>query len=174
MTVYATMDSPLGRLLLAGEASNRGEVALSAVSYADHGGSAQPGWTEDPTAFADVTGQLDEYFDGRRTGFDLTRAETGTAFQRRVWDALDAIPYGVTTTYGALATEVGAPRDRIRAVGAAVGANPLLIVRACHRVIGADGSLTGYAGGVPRKADLLTLEGALLPLPDPRARTRRS
>jgi len=164
MIVYTTMDSPLGALLLVGETTDDGGVPLSAVSFADHGRGVQPDWTENTPVFADVIGQLGEYFDGRRTSFDLTRTEVGTEFQRRVWDALDAIPYGATMTYAELAAKVGAPRDRIRAVGAAIGANPLLIVRPCHRVIGASGSLTGYAGGVPRKAQLLTLEGALQPL----------
>jgi methylated-DNA-[protein]-cysteine S-methyltransferase len=89
--------------------------------------------------------------------------ERGTPFQRRVWAEVERIPYGSTISYGELAERVGAPRDRIRAVAAAVGANPLLIVRPCHRVIGADGSLTGYAGGVSRKRMLLVHEGALQP-----------
>lgn len=85
----------------------------------------------------------------------------GTEFRTRVWDALDDVPYGATTTYGEIAARVGATRVAVRAVGGAIGANPLLILRPCHRVIGANGSLTGYAGGLERKTALLTLEGAL-------------
>jgi methylated-DNA-[protein]-cysteine S-methyltransferase len=115
-------------------------------------------------AFTGIARQLQAYFDGELAQFDLAYAAGGTAFQQRVWSALATIPYGTTTTYGELAAKVGAPRDRIRAVGAAIAANPLMIVCPCHRVIGAGGSLTGYAGGVHRKEQLLTLEGALQPL----------
>jgi len=86
---------------------------------------------------------------------------SGTAFREQVWDALDSVPYGSTTTYGEIAARIGASRVAVRAVGGAIGANPLLIVRPCHRVIGADGSLTGYAGGLERKLQLLRLEGQL-------------
>jgi methylated-DNA-[protein]-cysteine S-methyltransferase len=113
--------------------------------------------------FAAAEEQLREYFAGSRTFFELEFSERGTPFQRRVWAAVEGIPYGQTISYGELAERVRAPRERLRAVAAAVGANPLLIVRPCHRVIGANGSLTGYAGGTARKHDLLTLEGALLP-----------
>ncbi|WP_117213593.1 methylated-DNA--[protein]-cysteine S-methyltransferase [Allorhizocola rhizosphaerae] len=129
--------------------------ALTSVSFA-----ARP---EGHDAFGEAVRQLEEYFAGERREFELTLRPRGTEFQRRVWAALDEIPYGTTMTYGELAQTVGAPRDRIRAVAAAVGANPLLIVRPCHRVIGANGSLTGYAGGVERKLRLLTIEGALAP-----------
>ena len=88
---------------------------------------------------------------------------SGTEFQQRVWRALEEIPYGTTTTYGALAQQLGLTRDRIQALGAAIGANPLLLVRPCHRVIGADGSMRGYAGGVERKVKLLAHEGAMQP-----------
>jgi methylated-DNA-[protein]-cysteine S-methyltransferase len=135
---------------------------LSSVSFAD-AAWVGPDWRRHAHAFIEAVRQLAEYFDGTRTKFDLAYAVTGSAFQRRVWAAVEAIPYGTITTYGQLADQVGAPRDRIRAVGAAVGANPLLIVRPCHRVVGANGSLTGYAGGVERKRRLLTLEGALQP-----------
>jgi methylated-DNA-[protein]-cysteine S-methyltransferase len=146
MKTYTTMDTPMGRLVLEGDGTRVVSIAF-----------------EDPTAFAAERAQLREYFDGERTSFDLDVAPGGTPFQQRVWDAVDEIPYGRTTTYGQLAERIGAPRDRIRAVGAAVGANPLLVVRPCHRVVGADGSLTGYAGGVERKHALLTLEGARQP-----------
>ncbi|MBF8194154.1 methylated-DNA--[protein]-cysteine S-methyltransferase [Nonomuraea sp. K274] len=155
MNIYTTIDSPLGELLLAGDG-----VALTRVSF-DVGATA--GWRREPLAFAAAERQFGEYFAGERTSFDLPVRSPGTEFQERVWEAVAAVPYGTTTTYGELAARAGAPRDRIRAVGAAVGANPLLIVRPCHRVVGADGGLTGYAGGVERKRDLLTLEGALQP-----------
>ena len=96
-------------------------------------------------------------------GFDLTLAPRGTPFQQRIWRALDSVRYGTTISYGELAAQLGVPPDRIVALGAAVGANPLLIVRPCHRVIGADGTMRGYAGGVERKQWLLSHEGILLP-----------
>ncbi|MFD1939710.1 methylated-DNA--[protein]-cysteine S-methyltransferase [Nonomuraea mangrovi] len=164
MSIYTTFDSPAGELLLVGERSEtaRGGLALVSVSFTDMG-AAREG-EPDREAFAEVERQLSEYFAGERTGFELDLVRRGTAFQERVWAALDGLPYGVTTTYGRLAEQLEVPRDRIRAVGGAIGANPLLIVRPCHRVIGASGSLTGYAGGVERKRFLLTHEGALQPL----------
>jgi methylated-DNA-[protein]-cysteine S-methyltransferase len=146
MKTYTTMDTPIGRLVLEGDGTR-----VAAIGFAD------------PTAFADARRQLTEYFAGSRRDFDFPVETGGTPFQQRVWAALDEIPYGTTTTYGRLAEQIGAPRDRIRAVGAAIGANPLLVARPCHRVVGADGSLTGYAGGVQRKHELLTLEGARQP-----------
>jgi methylated-DNA-[protein]-cysteine S-methyltransferase len=101
--------------------------------------------------------QLAEYFDGRRSDFDLPLAPRGTPFQQAVWQALLAVPFGATSTYGAIAAAIRRPKA-VRAVGAAVGANPIGIVVPCHRVVGADGSLTGYAGGLDRKARLLALE----------------
>ena len=171
MAVYTTTDSPLGGLLLVGE-KNADDVVLTSLSFPGQRNAphVQPDWVEEAAAFAGIAGQLRAYFDGDLTHFDLAYATSGTAFQERVWSALATVPYGTTTTYGELAAKVGAPRDRIRAVGAAIGANPLLIVRPCHRVIGASGSLTGYAGGVYRKERLLTLEGALQPLTDLYAR----
>ncbi|MEV6032276.1 methylated-DNA--[protein]-cysteine S-methyltransferase [Nonomuraea sp. NPDC052116] len=155
MDIHSIIESPLGPILLIGDGS-----ALTRVSF-DVSGRAGLRW--EPTAFEEVERQFAEYFAGERVAFDLPLATRGTPFQEQVWAALDELPYGTTTTYGALAARVGAPRDRIRAVGAAVGANPLLVVRPCHRVVGADGSLTGYAGGLERKHELLTLEGALQP-----------
>jgi methylated-DNA-[protein]-cysteine S-methyltransferase len=159
MTVYAytTMNSPLGTLLLVGT-----EDGLRSVSFAETA-VVDPDWHHDPAALAGAVRQLEQYFAGDRTAFDVDRAPRGTPFQRRVWAAVDEVPYGTTTTYGEIARSIGAPPQRIRAVGAAIGANPLLIVRPCHRVVGAGGALTGYAGGVERKRDLLTLEGALQP-----------
>jgi methylated-DNA-[protein]-cysteine S-methyltransferase len=164
MSAYTMIDSPIGELLLTGEpdAAAPGGLALTSVRFADQP-DARPAGDRDDTAFAYAAEQVRAYFAGTRTEFEPTLAPRGTAFQERVWAALDAIPYGTTTTYGALAEWVGAPRDRIRAVAAAVGANPLLIIRPCHRVIGASGSLTGYAGGVARKEALLVHEGALQP-----------
>lgn len=104
--------------------------------------------------------QLAEYFDGRRRAFELPLAPGGSAFEREVWDVLTSIPYGATTTYGAIAERLGG-RATARAVGGAVGANPIAVVVPCHRVVGADGSLTGYGGGLDRKRALLALEGAL-------------
>jgi methylated-DNA-[protein]-cysteine S-methyltransferase len=101
--------------------------------------------------------QLDEYLAGRRRDFDLPLAPAGTAFQLAVWEALRAIPHGETATYGEVARRIGRPQSA-RAVGAAVGRNPISLVIPCHRVIGADGRLTGYAGGLDRKQALLSLE----------------
>lgn len=163
--VYTEMESPVGPLLLVGEPDADG-VRLKSLSMS--GRRCTPTiddtWRADPEAFADVIRQLREYFAGSRTEFDLEYVTSGSEFQQRVWDALDTIPYGTTTTYGALARELGLPRDRVQALGAAVGANPLLIVRPCHRVVGADGSMRGYAGGVERKQELLALECAIAPL----------
>ena len=106
----------------------------------------------------DVRRQLSEYFEGQRTSFDLRLAPDGTAFQRRVWEELAQIPFGQRTTYGELARRIGRPAA-FRAVGAANGANPIAIVIPCHRVVGSDGSLTGYGGGLPLKEWLLAHEG---------------
>jgi O-6-methylguanine DNA methyltransferase len=112
--------------------------------------------------FANVTRQLQAYFAGQLTTFDLDLAPGGTPFQQRIWRALDSVPYGTTISYGQLAARLGVPRDRIQALGAAIGANPLAIIRPCHRVIGSDGGMRGYAGGTQRKQQLLVHEGALL------------
>jgi methylated-DNA-[protein]-cysteine S-methyltransferase len=163
MTSYETMPSPVGELLLAGEQTRDG-LALTSVSMTGQRNAPRPhaGWRHHPEAFADVTRQLQAYFTGELTTFDLTLAPRGTPFQQRIWRALDSVRYGTTITYGELAAQLGVPPDRIVALGAAVGANPLLIVRPCHRVIGADGTMRGYAGGVERKQWLLAHEGVLL------------
>ncbi len=166
--VYTTLASPVGELLLVGTAEEEapGGVLLDSVSMVPAGRSApdvRPGWRRDPAPFAETTRQLLAYFDGEPIRFELAHTTRGTEFQRRVWDALAAIPYGTTTTYGELAAGLGVARGEVRAVGAALGANPLLVVRPCHRVIGADGGLRGYAGGVERKQWLLVHEGALQP-----------
>ena len=159
MIVYAFHPTPIGPLLLVGERGASGELRLTGI-YMErhrHGPEVDPSWAQDPAAFAAVARQLDEYFDGSRTTFDLALAPAGTTFQRCVWDELTRIPPGRTVTYGEIAARTGRP-GAARAVGAAVGRNPISIVVPCHRVVGADGSLTGYAGGVARKAYLLDLE----------------
>jgi len=163
MTIYLTLNSPVGELLLVGEQTGGG-VALTSVSMTGqrNAPSIGPDWKLATTAFADVTRQLEAYFSGQLTAFDLDLAPRGTPFQQRIWRALDSVRYGTTTTYGELAAQLGVPRDRVVALGAAVGANPLLIIRPCHRVIGADGTMRGYAGGVERKQWLLAHEGVLL------------
>jgi methylated-DNA-[protein]-cysteine S-methyltransferase len=150
------IDSPVGRLLLAGE---RGRLSLVHFQAGLHALRPEPGWIADALAFPAATLQLREYFAGRRRMFDLELAMPGTAFQCAVWAALRTIPYGETISYAELARRLGKPRA-VRAVGSANGANPLPIVVPCHRVIGSDGSLTGFGGGLDLKRKLLTLEGA--------------
>ena len=164
MSIYLTTQSPLGELLLVGEPTRDG-VTLTSVSIAGQRNAPAigPDWKFAPDAFAEVTRQLGEYFAGERTGFDTDLAPRGTPFQQRIWHALDSVRYGTTITYGELAAQLGVPRDRVVALGAAIGANPLMIIRPCHRVIGADGTMKGYAGGVERKQWLLAHEGVLLP-----------
>lgn len=165
-TSYTTFDSPLGELLLVGEesATAPGGTALTSLSMPQQRGvTVQPHWRRDPGPFAEAVRQLRAYFAGELTRFELAFRTAGTEFQEHVWRALEAIPYGTTTTYGRLADGVGVPRVDVRALGAAIGANPLLILRPCHRVIGADGTMRGYAAGVERKIALLTHEGALQP-----------
>ena len=163
MTVYTTMESPVGELLLVGQESNGG-VALTSVTMAGqrYAPAVRDGWRRDPAAFAEVIRQLTAYFAGQLTTFSLDLAPRGTEFQQRIWRELDSVPYGTTVSYGQLAARLGIPRDRIQALGAAIGANPLAIIRPCHRVIGSDGGMRGYAGGVERKQQLLVHEGALL------------
>ena len=163
MTSYTTMPSPVGELLLVGVPAKDG-VRLTSVSMDGqrYAPEVRAEWRADPAPFAEVIRQLTAYFDGQLTEFDLDLAPRGTEFQQRIWQALDSVPYGTTTTYGQLAAQLGVPRDRIQALGAAIGANPLAIIRPCHRVVGSDGGMRGYAGGVERKQQLLAHEGALL------------
>lgn len=168
MTIlHTTVDSPLGPLLLAGEPAEDapGGLALARVCTPDQKGAVAPGpgWRRDDAALAPAAEQLRAYFAGELREFGYQAAPRGTEFQRRVWQALERIPYGSTTSYGALAASLGLRPGAARALGAAIGANPLLVVRPCHRVIGASGALTGYAAGLPRKRALLELEGALPP-----------
>jgi methylated-DNA-[protein]-cysteine S-methyltransferase len=154
-TLYTYLRSPLGDLLLFGD-----EQALRGV-YMD--AKAPPAWRRSDEAFAAAGEQLDQYFAGERRDFDLPLDLRGTPFQRRVWQALLTIPYGETRSYGELAAQIGRP-DRPRAVGAANGRNPVSIVVPCHRVIGSDGGLTGYGGGLARKRWLLDHEAGRLAL----------
>ncbi|MCX4637839.1 methylated-DNA--[protein]-cysteine S-methyltransferase [Streptomyces sp. RPA4-5] len=165
-TSYTTFDSPLGELLLVGEesATAPGGTALTALALPQQRGvTVQPHWRRDPAPFGEVVRQLRAYFAGELTRFELEFRTNGSEFQERIWQALEAIPYGTTTSYGRLADVLGVPRGEVRALGAAIGANPLMIVRPCHRVIGADGTMRGYAAGVEAKIALLTHEGALQP-----------
>ncbi|MFF7653976.1 methylated-DNA--[protein]-cysteine S-methyltransferase [Streptomyces sp. NPDC007983] len=166
MALYTTIDSPLGELLLAGapSATAKGGTALASLSVPQQtrGVTVQDGWRRDDAAFAEIVDQLGSYFAGELTRFDLEFVSGGTAFQQRVWQALEDIPYGTTVSYGQIAERAGASRAAVRAVGTAIGRNPLLVVRPCHRVIGANGSLAGYAGGLDRKERLLHLEGVAI------------
>ncbi|WP_441249467.1 methylated-DNA--[protein]-cysteine S-methyltransferase [Kitasatospora sp. McL0602] len=168
MTLYTTLDSPIGELLLTGlpDAAAPGGLALTGLTIRGQRNAlaVQGGWTHLPSAFAEPARQLAAYFTGELRDFELTLATRGTDFQERVWAALDGLPYGSTTAYGRLAAELGVSLDGVQALGGAVGANPVLLVRPCHRVIGADGTLRGYAGGVERKQHLLAHEGALEPM----------
>lgn len=157
---YATVGSPIGRLLLTGS-----DRALTGLYMLDgpHGlpaGLPPAGARRDPGAFAEVAGQLRRYFAGELTSFEVPLAPSGSAFQLAVWAALTRIPYGRTTSYGAIARALGKPASASRAVGAANGQNPIAVIIPCHRVIGADGGLAGYGGGLTRKELLLRLEGA--------------
>ena len=153
---WCETDTPIGRLLLAGDAD-----ALRRVHFQSgpHPLRPAPEWCEDAAPFVRVRAQLDEYFSGARRAFRLPLAPAGTAFQLAVWEALRAIPYGETVSYAELARRLG-NAGSARAVGLANGANPLPIIVPCHRVIGADGSLTGFGGGLYIKRALLSLEGA--------------
>jgi methylated-DNA-[protein]-cysteine S-methyltransferase len=151
----AVVDSPIGPLGLV--ASGTG---LSAILFDGHRMRAEGA----SPVLAEAARQLDAYFDGELVAFDLPLELHGTEFQRRCWLALASIPYGQTVSYGEQARRLGLGSDAARAVGAANGRNPVPIVLPCHRVIGADGSLTGFGGGLHVKQFLLEHEGALLPL----------
>ena len=151
---YRTTPSPVGFITVAGDGAAVTGLRMEDQAYPP---AAVAGWVRDDTAFEDVVDQLDEYFAGTRTEFDVTLRLVGTEFQRRVWSALLEIPYGETISYGELARRIGQP-SASRAVGLANGRNPVGIIVPCHRVIGADGSLTGYGGGIARKRALLDLE----------------
>ena len=153
------VDSPLGGVTLAATDAGLAGLWFDAQRHSPDMTGWQPG-DKDPVLH-EAAAQLADYFAGRRTHFDLPLdLSHGTAFQQSVWQALCAIPPGATISYGALGTRVGNPAA-VRAVGAAVGRNPISVIVPCHRVIGATGALTGYAGGIERKTALLVLEGAL-------------
>ncbi len=151
---YTSMDSPIGELLLLGD-----EQAVHGLYMQDGRKPTRiaSDWENNPAPFTDVQEQLDEYFDGRRTEFDVSLVMDGNPFERRVWSALREIPYGETVSYGEIARRVERP-SAARAVGMANGRNPIAVIVPCHRVIGADGTLTGYGGGLERKQLLLELE----------------
>ena len=156
MITYTEHASPLGTLLLAAS-----ELGLCGVYFEQHRHFKGPaGWRREPghALLRESASQLDDYFAGRRASFALPLDLRGTDFQQAVWQALCAIPFGQTTTYGRHAERLGNPRA-VRAVGTAIGRNPLSIIVPCHRVLGATQALTGYAGGLARKRELLALEG---------------
>ncbi|MDP9093117.1 MAG: methylated-DNA--[protein]-cysteine S-methyltransferase [Actinomycetota bacterium] len=162
--IFTFIDSPLGPLLAV-----RDELGLGGLHLptGKHPVSPRPEWERDNGAFGDVRVQLGEYFAGTREAFELPLHAIGTSFQKRVWAALLEIPYGQTTSYGRTAAALGLP-EAARAVGLANGQNPISIIVPCHRVVGANGSLTGYGGGLDAKRWLLaheaTYSGATLPL----------
>ena len=153
---WTYVDSPLGDLLAVRDDGGLTGLYLPTGKRPKH---PDPTWARDDAAFDDVRTQLAEYFAGTRRHFDLPLHAAGTEFQKRVWRALCDIPYGETTSYGRTAVAVGAP-DAARAVGLANGQNPISIVVPCHRVVGANGSLTGYGGGLDAKRWLLSHEAA--------------
>jgi methylated-DNA-[protein]-cysteine S-methyltransferase len=154
-TRWTVTDSPIGPLLLT---ADDGGLTRLYMEVRKHGpDEVQPEWRRDDSAFTETCRQLDEYFAGERTVFDLPLNPAGTPFQLRVWEALKTIPYGEIRSYGEIAEQIGRP-GAARAVGLANGRNPISIVVPCHRVIGASGALTGYGGGLERKQYLLDLE----------------
>jgi methylated-DNA-[protein]-cysteine S-methyltransferase len=155
---YSYIDSPLGRLLVHGD-----EQFVTGLFMPQHKGWRGPdaSWREADTPFASLRTQLDEYFAGERRQFDVPLKLPGTPFQMRVWQELVRIPFGETITYAQLAQRLGIPTAS-RAVGHANGRNPVSIIVPCHRVIGANGKLTGYAGGIDKKQWLLDWERATL------------
>lgn len=159
MTTYTTtMDSPLGPIRIAGT-----DAGLTRVDF-QHGlrpVEPIPGWQDAPDVLSDAVQQLHEYFEGTRQTFSVTLAPDGTDFQHEVWRALQHIPFGTTLTYQDLAQALGKPKGA-RAVGSANGRNPIAIMIPCHRIIGRDGRLRGYASGLPIKRQLLQHEGASL------------
>ncbi len=154
MTLWGCcIESPIGPLTIA--VDDRGAAKCLHFGRVD-----DPDMRDDSAAIAPMRTQLEEYFAGERRAFDLELDPEGTVFQRDVWRALVSIPYGQTASYGELAERAGRP-GAFRAVGAANGANPIAIIIPCHRIIGSDGSLTGFGGGIETKAALLALEGVI-------------
>ena len=157
---YTRIESPVGKLLLAADVQGLRQLSFESSKRA---ALVQPGWREDKTPFAEVMRQLRAYFGGELKTFDVPLAPEGTEFQLRVWNSLRAIPYGETISYAQLAHNIGNPKA-VRAVGLANGCNPIPIIIPCHRVIGSDGSLTGFGGGLPNKKKLLALESSQMSL----------
>jgi methylated-DNA-[protein]-cysteine S-methyltransferase len=153
MIHYRTIDSPIGPLALAGNGHALSHLRMLNQTYEPN----RSDWVSDEQAFPNVVDQLEVYFAGERIDFELDLDLVGSEFQRRVWQALLAIPYGETRSYGQIADQIGAS-GAARAVGLANGHNPIAIIVPCHRVIGASGSLTGYGGGLNRKRWLLDME----------------
>lgn len=164
-TIYCLRPSPLGTLMLAAR-----EGALIGVWFLDqrHLPKGRASWRESPedALLEAATRQLEEWFAGRRRVFELPLAPLGTVFQQAVWREIARLPFGRTATYGAIAHALGAPQA-CRAVGAATGCNPLSIIVPCHRLLAASGALTGYDGGLARKAALLAFEKGGNPIPGP-------
>lgn len=152
--IYDRIESPIGPIVLAG---NGDALCLVGLPESRHPLVIPPEWTHSPNAFAQAKQQFDAYFAGDLVEFELPLAPKGTEFQQRVWKALCTIPYAATISYAELARRIDNPKAS-RAVGLANGANPLSIIVPCHRVIGANGSLTGYGGGLKAKKYLLDLE----------------
>jgi methylated-DNA-[protein]-cysteine S-methyltransferase len=150
--LYSTLSTPIGELVLTADPDG----AITGLHLPNHPPDTT-GWTRDDALLEPAVRQLGEYFAGERTEFDLPLRPTGAPFQLQVWAALLNIPYGETASYGEIAREIGHP-TAFRAVGAANGQNPIAIIVPCHRVIGSNGSLTGYGGGLPTKRALLDLE----------------
>jgi methylated-DNA-[protein]-cysteine S-methyltransferase len=152
--IYSHVTSPVGALLLVS-----GESGLAQINFPrdGHASEPQPEWQRDDTAHLEVSSQLRAYFAGELESFHLQLAPEGTSFQQKVWKELVKIPYGETISYGQLAGRIGNP-NASRAVGLANGSNPIPIIIPCHRVIGSNGKLTGYGGGLPIKEKLLALE----------------
>ncbi len=158
--MYTTMTSPIGELLLVG---NDQALYRLHMQSGPRPAAIDPHWERSAQPFADVALQLDEYFAGARKAFDVPLELEGNPFEVAVWRTLQEIPYGETISYGELARRVGDP-GAARAVGLANARNPVAVIVPCHRVIGADGSLTGFGGGLERKRLLLDLESGVLPL----------
>lgn len=156
MIFFDAFITPIGTLTIAGDAAGLRHVLFPENKHAVAG---RADWRRDAAPLRQARGQLEEYFAGERQAFDLTLAPDGTEFQCKVWHALAEIAFGQTWSYGQLAKYVGQPAA-VRAVGAANGRNPLPIILPCHRVIGSDGKLTGFGGGLPLKQWLLDHEGA--------------
>lgn len=158
-TTHTVISSPLGPLTLVAD-----EGVLAGVYFEQHTRRPDQGrfGERDDNGFGAAREQLEQYFSGTRTAFELALAPRGTAFQQQVWQQLRAIPYGETRSYGQLARQLGNP-GLAREVGAANGRNPISVIVPCHRVVGADGKLVGYAGGLDRKRFLLNLELRLAP-----------